>query len=271
MSDEAPSLLAQASATARRLARRGFKRFGLHVQRYSPVTVREALMQTLIAHQRVDLVLDVGANAGQYARALRESGYRGQILSFEPLSDAWEKCAARAAIDPHWTLAPRMAIGASEGEVEIHVARNSASSSILQMHEAHRLAAPASEYIGREMVDLRRLDSVAAEAVALASRPLLKIDTQGYEMEVLAGASGILDAIHGVQVEISLTPLYENSPSIVEVLQRLEARGFAPFAIFPEFVDPHSGRMLQVEGVFFRDAPGSRVSAIASNSQTSRS
>lgn len=271
MTHEDPSLLTRLTAAGRQLARRGFRRLGLHVQRYSPATARDALMQALIAHQRVDLVLDVGANAGQYALALRDSGYRGQIVSFEPLSDAWTRCAARAASDPRWTLAPRMALGASDGQVEIHVAKNSASSSLLPMREIHRLAAPESEYIGVEKVDLRRLDRVAADAVGAAARTLLKIDTQGYEMEVLAGASGILDRVHGVQVEISLTPLYDNSPSMVDVLRMLEARGFTPFAILPEFVDPRTGRMLQVEGVFFRDPAGSSGSAIASRSQTSSS
>ena len=228
-------------------------------------------MQALIAAQHVDLVLDVGANAGQYARSLRAAGYQGEILSFEPLSDAWAQCAASAAADPRWKLAPRMALGARDGEVEIHVAKNSASSSLLPMREIHRQAAPESEYIGREVVALRRLDGAAAEAVTRAAHVLLKIDTQGYELEVLAGASGILDRIHGIQVEMSLTPLYENSAMMIDVLRMLEERGFAPHAILPEFVDPRSGRMLQVEGLFFREPPGSSASAIDNRSQTSSS
>ena len=271
MSHDERSSRARLSAAGRRLVKRGLRRLGFHVQRYSPATAREALVEALLANQRIDLVLDVGANAGQYGRALRESGYQGQILSFEPLSDAWAQCAASVANDPNWTLAPRMALGARDGEVEIHIAKNSASSSLLPMREIHREAAPESAYVGREKVDLRRLDGVARDATTRASRVLLKIDTQGYEMEVLAGATGILDRIHGLQVEISLTPLYENSPSMIDVLRALEDRGFVPYAMLPEFVDPRSGRMLQVEGLFFREAPGSSARAIASSSQTSSS
>lgn len=271
MTHDNTSFLSSLGTAARRLARQGFRRLGLHVQRYTPVAVPGALVHTLIANQHIDLVLDVGANAGQYARSLREAGYQGEILSFEPLRDAWTQCAAHASHDPRWTLAPRMALGARETQIDIHVAKNSASSSILPMRDLHRQAAPQSAYVSRESVDLRRLDRVAAEAVARAARPLLKIDTQGYELEVLDGASGLLDRIHGVQVEMSLAPLYDNGPLMRDVLGFLEERGFAPYAILPEFIDSRSGRMLQVEGVFFRDAAGSSVRAIASNGHTSRS
>ena len=246
------------AGTGKHLARQTLKRLGLHVQRYSPATVPEALLTTLIAHEVIDLVLDVGANAGQYARSLRDSGYRGAIVSFEPLSEAWNECAAHAAGDPLWSIAPRMALGATDGQIEIHVAKNSASSSILPMREAHRKAAPESAYVGREIVEIRRLDGVAPDALTKAVRPLLKIDTQGYEAQVLAGASGILPRIHGIQVEMSLTPLYDHSPTMGEMLGLLEKHGFSPYAILPAFIDPHSGRMLQVDGLFFREPSSGR-------------
>ena len=244
--------------SAKHLTRQSLKHFGLHVQRYSPITVPEALVSTLLAHEAIDLVLDVGANAGQYAQALRASGYRGEIVSFEPLRQAWNECAAHAARDPRWSMAPRMALGGMDGQIQIHVSKNSASSSILPMREAHQEAAPESAYIGREVVDIRRLDGVAPDALAGARRPLLKIDTQGYEAQVLAGASGILEKIHGIQVEISLTPLYEHSPTLAEMLALLEGNGFSPHAILPAFIDPRSGRMLQVDGFFFREVKDRR-------------
>ena len=241
--------------SAKALVRETLKRFGLQVQRYSPVTSSEALIAKMIAHQAIDLVLDVGANTGQYARSLRALGYRGRIVSFEPLQDAWNECAAHAATDRKWSLAPRMALGSTDGQTEIHVAGNSASSSILPMREAHEMAAPESVYVGKESVDIRRLDGLDLDVFTQARRPLLKIDTQGYEAQVLAGASGVLPLIHGVQVEISLTPLYDHSPSLLEMVALLGENGFAPYAILPAFIDPRSARMLQVDGYFFREGP----------------
>jgi len=232
--------------------RAALRRAGLTVHRYSPATVPDARIQALLAHHQIDLVLDVGANAGQYAMALRHAGYSGQILSFEPLRDAWERCTANASGDRLWSVAPQMALGATEGRAEVHVAKNSVSSSILPMRDAHRAAAADSSYVGTESVDLRRLDGVAGDAIERARRPFLKIDTQGYEREVLEGAAGVLDRIRGVQLEISLTPLYEGSPTLTEILGLMERWGFMPEALLPGFSELTSGRMLQVDGLFFR-------------------
>ena len=232
--------------------RAALRRAGLTVHRYSPATVPDARIQALLTHHQIDLVLDVGANAGQYATALRHAGYAGQILSFEPVRDAWEQCTANASGDPLWSVAPQMALGAKEGRAEVHVAKNSVSSSILPMRDAHRAAAADSLYVGTESVDLRRLDGVARDAIERARRPFLKIDTQGYEREVLEGATDVLDRIRGVQLEISLAPLYEGSPTLAEILALMEHWGFVPEALLPGFSDLRSGRMLQVDGLFFR-------------------
>lgn len=238
---------------ARSLLREGLRHAGFTLRRYSVSTVPDAQIQALLVHHRIDLVIDVGANTGQYAQSLRRAGYRGRILSFEPLKDAWEQCAARAAGDPMWTLAPRCALGAADAVAEIHVARNSVSSSLLPMHDIHRAAAPESSYVGSESVEVRRLDHVAAEAVSSCMRPFLKVDTQGYEREVLEGASGIVSGLTGIQLEMSLTPLYEGSPTISDLLQLMERWQFKPYALLPAFTDPESGRMLQVDGLFFRE------------------
>jgi FkbM family methyltransferase len=238
---------------AKHIVREGLRRLGLRVYRSTPATDPEAQVAALLAFHEIDLVLDVGANSGQYAQSLRRSGYRGRILSFEPLQEAWERCRMRASSDPLWTVAPRMALGSAEGAIEIHVADNSFSSSILPMRDSHRAAAPGSAYVGTQTVDLRRLDRAAASDVAGAKRPFLKLDTQGYEREILTGATGILNRVRGVQVEMSLTSLYEGAPSFEELLALLEEMNLRPWAILPGFTDQTSGRMLQVDGLFFRE------------------
>ena len=242
------------SSAAKHIVREGLRRVGLRVYRATPATDPDAQVAALLAFQQIDLVLDVGANSGQYAQALRRAGYEGRILSFEPLQEAWERCRRRASRDPQWSVATRMALGSSEGAIEIHVADNSFSSSILPMRDSHRAAAPGSAYVGTQMVDLRRLDRAAASEVDRARRPFVKLDTQGYEREILKGATGIMDRVRGVQVEMSLTPLYEGAPSFEELLALLEGMHFKPWALLPAFTDQTSGRMLQVDGLFFRES-----------------
>jgi len=95
----------------------------------------------------VDLLLDVGANTGQFSSELRSVGFQDHLVSFEPLSKAHLGLEKAAGGDSHWTVHPRCAIGAHDGEIEINIAGNSASSSILPMMESHASAAPESAYV----------------------------------------------------------------------------------------------------------------------------
>ncbi len=83
-------------------------------------------------------------NIGQYAKLLREFGYSGRIVSFEPLSSAYSQLKAVSKKDPLWEIAPQAAIGNQEGEIIINIAGNSYSSSALPMLDAHLESAPES-------------------------------------------------------------------------------------------------------------------------------
>jgi len=232
--------------------KRFLRRRGVLLDRYTRSTSSELRLVTMLAANRVDLVLDVGANTGGYATSLREAGYAGRILSFEPLSSAHTALVTATTDDPAWSAAPRMAIGERDGDVKINVAGNSSSSSLLPMTDRHTGAAPESAYVGVESVEVRRLDGVRHPFLDGAVAPFLKIDTQGYESQVLAGASGILPGLVGVQLEMSLRHLYEGQSLWRDVIASLEAAGFELWSIVPGFFDPSTGRMLQCDGIFFR-------------------
>jgi FkbM family methyltransferase len=206
----------------------------------------------LLSYHGIDSIIDVGANNGGYGRLLRERGFTGSILSFEPLADAHAQLRAAAARSKNWHVAPRMALGAEEGEVEINVAGNSTSSSVLPMEERHASAAPQSRYVGVQRVPLRRLDDVGHDVIRQGKSILLKIDTQGYEMPVLMGAGPVLDRVCGLQLELSLAPLYDGQVLYREMMDWLSGKGFELWNVMPGFVDQRSGRMLQMDGVFFR-------------------
>ena len=228
------------------------RRLGFDLRLYRPASSESAQLMKILSVHRINLVFDVGANAGHFGQYLRDAGYRGRIVSFEPLATPWEGLLEASRKDPLWEVAPRAAIGSDEGEVDIHVARNSVSSSILAMHDAHTKAAPASGYIGKERVSIRRLDSLALEYLHSDSVPFLKIDTQGYENEVLSGADRIMDRIVGIQLELSLVPLYRGQRLWDDLTECLKRLGFELWAMSPVLVDPQSGRLLQYDATFFR-------------------
>lgn len=136
----------------------------------------------------VDLVLDIGANTGQFATGLRvDLDYQRRIVSFEPLSSAYSRLQADAAGDPNWEV-HNIALGDCAMQREINIAGNSYSSSLLEMLPAHLKSAPQSQYVGKETIEIRTLDSLFDAVCKSASSVYMKIDTQGFECKVLEGA-----------------------------------------------------------------------------------
>jgi len=231
---------------------RSARRVGLQIKRAKPGEIPLGSLPAMLGSNGIELLLDVGANTGQFARTIRALGYRGRIVSFEPLLSAHELLSRSSAADPQWTVAPRCAVGDREGEIELHVAGNSVSSSVLGMLRSHADAAPESQYVGSERVRLATLDQLAASYMAPGTPTFLKIDTQGYEDKVLDGASAVLATARGLQLELSLLPLYEGQQLFDALLARLRSLGFELWAISPGFSDARSGRMLQVDATLFR-------------------
>jgi FkbM family methyltransferase len=205
-----------------------------------------------LQHHQIRLIIDVGANAGQYAQDVFRSGYEGALHSIEPQADVHARLREAARDHPTWKVLDAMAVGDEEGTVELTVAGNSLSSSVLPMLERHVQAAPGSAPVGRVTVRQTRLDTLYGEHLDPSSPTLLKIDTQGYEPQVLRGASISLSRVRLVQLELSLQPLYAGQQLWLEVMATMKLHGFDVWALHPEFCDPQTGQVLQVNGLFFR-------------------
>ena len=212
-----------------------------------------------MAAYRVDLVIDVGANGGQYASGLRAAGYRGRIVSFEPLSEPYGQMAAASADDAAWDCR-QLALGRRRGTTTIHVSEDSRNSSIFAVGDRHLRTVPDSRLVGGEAVRIDRLDRLWPAIAQSAHRPYLKMDTQGSELEVLRGATRVLDGISLVEVELSLLAVYESAPVFGDVYAVLAQHGFAPIAFEGVLDDTETGEMLQADGIFRR---GTRSSLVA--------
>lgn len=225
---------------------------GIEAHRFHPNTSPLARLMAALRAFDIDLVLDIGANEGQFAKELRIGGYSRRIVSFEPLTAAHRRILQESNSDSDWDVHPRCALGDRHSEIELNISGNSVSSSILPMLTSHSSAAPESAYLGHESAPLITLDSVAPAYIEGAQAPFLKIDTQGYEWHVLDGALATLPKVRGIQMELSLVPLYEGQRLWRECIERLEAEGFVLWALQSVFVDPATGRTLQWDGLFFR-------------------
>lgn len=206
----------------------------------------------VLRYHGIQTVIDVGANTGQYGTELREWGFQGRIVSFEPTGAAFKALAERATTDPHWSVF-NFALGAEQGTAEINVASNTGqSSSFMPMLDKHRQSAPEVSYIATEQVAVRTLDSALKDIVKPDEVLLLKMDVQGYEHFVLRGATSVLAQVRAIECELSLVPLYEGQLLLPQMLALLDSLGFQPVSFNPFFFDPVSGHSLQVDCLFAR-------------------
>lgn len=221
-------------------------------------------LRAMLARRGIETVIDVGAHEGGYGRDLRAMGYRGRIVSFEPLAASHAALARAAAADPLWTT-HAVALGAAAGTGTLHVGIETATSSLLPVLGATVAIEPEAAVTHREGVAVQTLDDLFGAVVARASGPVLfKIDTQGSEGAVLDGAAATLartDAtytgaprIDALQVEVSFAPLYAGQPLAGEIIERLRGAGFGLVGLEHGFIDPATHRLLQADAFFERVA-----------------
>ncbi len=222
-------------------------KFGVDVK----MTDEEILVKQLV-HNKVDMIFDIGANTGQFGELIYKLGYKGKMVSFEPLKSAYTLLSANTKPYPDWSPAERCAIGEEDGEIEMHISENSISSSALTMLEEHETAAPKSKYVGTEKAKVYKLDSVFDKYSSGCNNVFVKIDTQGYEDKVLNGAVNSMSKIKGLYMEMSLLKLYDGQILFKELYERVISYGFELHGIQPAFVNKETGRVLQVDAAFFR-------------------
>lgn len=205
--------------------------------------------QKLIRDREISLILDVGANEGQYARMIRDDGYRARIISFEPLSEAFQNLKAIAAHDPNWEVR-NAALGAERGRSEIHVTGFSQVSSLLPATGISNTDHWKSQKT--ETIEVFRLDDLFDELVRPQETVAMKLDVQGYEHNVLAGASQSLPGIDLLEMELSVEEMYVGETLMPEMLQFLDSLGFRLVSLQEVHVHPQTGRVLQYDGLFLR-------------------
>ena len=210
---------------------------------------RQRLNETL----GTDLVIDVGANAGQYGMEIRRNGYGGRIVSFEPATEAFARLQEACRPDPFWT-ARQVAVGSAPGAATLNLAANEGkSSSFLDQRDVSFGTTSTMRYVGTETVEVTTLERIGPELASEHDRVVVKIDVQGLELEVLDGAGSFLEHVRAIETELSLYPMYQDQPGWGELCDRIGGFGFVFFAVDPGYSDPRSGRLIEMDGLFVRE------------------
>jgi FkbM family methyltransferase len=235
----------------RRRARFVARHLGLDIHRYRPSFEVGARRTRFLREHRVGALVDGGANTGQWALGIRGNGYRGRIISFEPVAEPFAALSDTSAGDPLWRCV-QAALGDADAEARMNVSGNSVSSSLLPMQPAHVSAAPNSAYVRTEAVSVVRLDSVVPKIVPAGTILALKLDLQGHEAAALAGAEGILAEVRLVECELSIVPLYHDQPLYRDMIDLLDGLGFSLASLSEGLMDPATGHVMQVDAIFVR-------------------
>lgn len=230
-----------------------FKVFKLDVKIYRKSNNPRYDVVKYIIDNEIEFVLDIGANDGGFAREIRDLGYKGKILSFEPLSNAHELLFNNSKRDSNWHVFERIALGDNEEYVEINISANSVSSSILPMLDSHLDAAINSKYINKEFVQIKKLDNLNLDKFSInLEKTFIKIDAQGFEYNIINGGKNFLSKAKGIVCELSLVELYKGQKLWIEMINFIESLGYSVWSIQPGFKDPKTGELLQVDICFNR-------------------
>lgn len=226
-----------------------FRTAGIQIKRYPDYDL--ARRMRIMQHLSIDTLLDVGANVGQYGKHIRQLGYDQKIVSFEPLQSAFEILQKVSSKYDKWVI-NNYALGNSTGKSLINVSENSVSSSLLNMMTQHLESSPTSKYVSQQEIEVKTLDSIFDTFCNSDSNVMLKIDTQGFEKNVIDGSESSLKSIKIIQLEMSLVPLYESEMLFIDMIKFLEIKGFILFSLEPGYADPVTSQLLQVDGIFVR-------------------
>lgn len=246
-------LLSNLSSKRKTMLKEVGRKFGLEIRLNAPNARDDLRLAHFIERFDIDLVLDVGANRGQFAQGLFNTGFSGRIVSFEALPEA-HGLLTKAAMPSKgaWTVAPRVALSDNSGMATFHVTATDTSSSLFAPKESFAASTPEARLVSTLEVQTARLDDVVRNIGLSIDGCFLKMDVQGSEGLVMAGASDVLAAATGLMTELSLTPLYDGQTSARDLLEMIYGAGFEVWDIWQGYRNPKTHRLNQIDVICFK-------------------
>jgi FkbM family methyltransferase len=186
---------------------------------------------SFLQNHRIDVVIDVGANRGQFARRLVSQGYAGRLISFEPIAELADALRSGRGGRADWEV-HAVALGDFNGERAFNISRSDDFSSFMEHTAESESAFSGIAVDSQRMVPVRRLDDIDL-GLHPESRLFLKLDTQGFDRTVLEGSTETLRRVRGMQIELPIYRLYRDTWSFAEAITYLDGIGFVPSQFWP--------------------------------------
>ena len=229
------------------------KKFDLKIVKISKNQNSFEFLTELMLKYNIDIVLDIGANIGQFASKLRNEGYENKIISFEPLTKEYNKLLEVSSKDKNWEIFEKSALGDTNGNINVNISSYSPSSSILEFSEEHSNAKSNAITIDTETVKIYKLDNIHNKLSIKNKNLMIKIDTQGYESNIIEGGEHTLKSCKILLCEVSFKELYKGQKLWDKTIAQLNKLGFHISFIENSVFNNKTHELLQADIIFVKN------------------
>lgn len=225
------------------------KFFGYQIKKNKWLYSSDQNLIKSINYNSIKTIIDIGANEGQFAERMINLGFNNTIISFEPMTKQYDRLVKNAQKtkfrDINWIVEKKCAIGSKKDCKEIFISGKNQSSSLMNLSKKHIEISPEFNVVENENVEVETLDNFKDKILSYEKNYLLKIDVQGFELEVLKGSSQILNFINCIFIEVSHENLYQNQPKSIDVINFLIEKNFSIWSIDHVFINRKTGKHYQ--------------------------
>jgi len=228
--------------------------FGYELNKIDTQSTLATHLKMVFNAMKIDAVLDVGANKGQFGRFLRKNGFSGELYSFEPLKEPFAVLSSESDKDNNWH-AINCGLGSEKTRCEINVTNTTEFASIRNPNAyATQMFNDLVEVTHQETIQLDTVDNflLANDEKFTGKNIFLKMDTQGYDLEVFKGASNSLSRIVALQSELSVRAIYEGMPAYLDTLAIYSDKGYLPSGLYPVSRNKDGLSLLEVDAVLIK-------------------
>ena len=222
---------------------------GLRITFVKPYDTELKRLTTLAKKLKISQIVDIGANSGQFAKEMRVHGFKGSIFSIEPVLEAYRQLKSNSQSDERWYCVERTAVAGSEGTIDMYRTENTECSSLIQPTELLDANLNEAARVVKQKITTKRLDTIIEEYQIDPLSALLKIDTQGTELEILRSAGRYISNFQLIHCELSFQELYKEQALWNEVDEYLTKHGFCLWSLEPTF-RCSNGQLLQADATY---------------------
>ena len=220
--------------------------------KYSIIYENAFDLQKILNFHNIDIIFDVGASWGGYAKSLRRFGFKNRIISFEPVNASHEKLLKNSFNDSSWHVHKKIIVTNKNIKKQtINVTKDFDNSSLLNPTKLHYENHANAKLSHQEEIESDSLDNLVSHYLKDEKNLMVKVDVQGTEIDVLKSLNNNIKKFKLVQIELSLHEMYEQQVLWKEIVGFMNDYNFDIWTIYPGYKKKSIGQLYQFDVIFY--------------------